>query len=205
MQSNGGLAVVIGLIGGIGSGKSVVAKLLEKHYKAHIINADEIGHQVIQKGTPSYKKIIDYFGAEILNTDGTINRKNLGYLVFNNSQNLKKLNEFTHPFMFKEIELIIHQLCSFQLIVLEAAVMIEAKFYELVDELWFIYSNKDIRIKRLINHRGFSLTEVQSRMKQQYSDEIFQTYADYCIDNSATLEYTLKQIEERLSFIGLGK
>lgn len=195
---------IIGLIGGCGTGKSEVAQILKNNYNAYIITADDIGHDIIKKGTASYDKITKHFGIKILNSEGEINRKILGDIVFSNENELKLLNSFTHPYIYKKIENEIEQIKQnnrHEFIVLEAAVMIEAGLTELVDYTWVITCQMDIRIKRLQEYRNIPLGKIKKIIESQYSLLEYLSYSDYVIDNSEDINSTCNQIDQGIQLI----
>lgn len=189
---------VIGLVGGCGTGKSEVAMLLKNRYHAYILTADEIGHKIILKGTPGYNKVVDYFGKRILDEEGEINRKLLGAIVFNDDQELVTLNTITHPFMYDKIEKTLIGLRSeklYNLVILEAAVMIEAGFIDFLDSLWLVTCTMEKRIERLMSYRGLSLEKIEKIISKQRSEEEYLQYAQIVIDNSFDIAQTLQQIQ----------
>ncbi|MFW6015006.1 MAG: dephospho-CoA kinase [bacterium] len=193
---------VIGLIGGIGTGKSYVADLLEHYFNAYIIKADDVGHKIIKKGTKSYKLIVDYFGLDILDNDKEINRTKLSEIVFKNSSKLKKLNTFTHPYIYEHIKKEITTLKNsykYELIVLEVPLMLESGFNILADELWYVYTRLELRKKRLKLNRNFTDEKIENILSSQLNDEIYKKEADFIINNSYNKEYTLNQIENILN------
>lgn len=192
---------VIGLIGGCGTGKSEVALILNKNHHAHIIIADRIGHELLLKGMPAYDRVVEYFGKDILATDGEVNRKLLGDIVFNNDQELEKLNNFMHPLMYDKINESVEAIkeskqCDF--VVIEAAVMIEAHFIDLVDALWLITSPIEIRIERLMTYRNMSLDKIKMIISKQRTEEEYRKYANIIIDNGLDLSHTSLQIQKEI-------
>lgn len=190
----------IGIIGGVGSGKSLITNLLKKYYNAFIIDADKIGHSIIKKGAKSYNLIVEHFGKDILLNNGEINRKILGNIVFNNKKQLKKLNEFTHPYIYNHIneQIINLKLNQTEFIVIESALLIEIELYRLVNEIWYIYTNIEERKLRLKKTRNYSKEKIKNIIKSQPNDSLYRDYADYIIDNSYTIEYSLRQIQNIL-------
>ncbi|MBC7959406.1 MAG: dephospho-CoA kinase [Vallitaleaceae bacterium] len=194
----------IGLIGGCGTGKSEVSMILRDQYGAYVLDADTIGHELIKKGTSTYKEIVHYFGNQILDTLGEINRKKLGDLVFNDEEKLQKLNQFTHGAMYIEMKNRLNEIKknqSHKWVVIEAAVMIEAHFSDFIDYMWFVTCPIEKRIERLMTHRKMSLEKIQSIFSKQRSDEEFKGYASKTIDNGLNLEHTALQIQEEIDRI----
>lgn len=188
---------VIGLIGGCGTGKSQVAMLLKKHYNAFSIIADGIGHDMILQGLPGYAKVVEHFGKKILDEAGQINRKLLGDIVFNDDQELETLNHIMHPLMYNQIKSQIEEIRAnklYDLVILEAAVMLEAGFSDFVDALWFITCPIDKRIERLMSYRSMSYEKIKIIMSKQRSEEEFRKYAQVIIDNGHDMAHTMLQI-----------
>lgn len=191
--------MVIGITGGVGCGKSTVLNILCNKYNAHIIDADKVAHRLMEPLGQVYEKVRNYFGDEIISEDGNIDRKKLGKIVFNNKEKLEKLNGIVHP-MVKEtiIEEIKGVILSDKnrLIAVEAALFIEAGYMDICDELWYIYTDKNIRIDRLMKSRGYSLEKAESIIANQLTDEEFRKNCQIVIDNSQDEAYTEKQIAE---------
>ena len=140
---------IIGITGGVGSGKSRVLLYLEKKYGATICQADHVAWQLQMPGTVCYRSIVDWFGEGILNADATINRTKLGQIVFADAASLARLNAIMHPAVKKEIRHRIQREAEqgTEFFVLEAALLIEENYDEICDELWYIYSSESVRIQ----------------------------------------------------------
>ena len=187
----------IGIIGGVGTGKSFVSMLIKEHFSAYIIQADKVAHKLMRKDNISYNLIVEYFGSSILDDELEIDRKKLGSIVFNDSNKLEKLNQYTNPYVYKEILKEIKELeqrNSNKYLIVEVPLMIEAGFDDLVDELWYIYSDITTRRKRLKINRSYSDEKINSILKNQLDEKAYEQVADYIIDNSFDEEKTLKQI-----------
>ena len=137
---------VIGITGGVGSGKSEILKILKENYQAEIILADQVAHELMEPGGISYDGIIEYFGSDILNNDRTINRQILGSIVFSDDQKLKKLNEITHGNVNQEIlrrmEFIKHSNPN-AVLVCETALLVGAEYESRFNQLWYIYTKEE--------------------------------------------------------------
>ncbi len=191
--------MVIGITGGVGCGKSTVLDVLNKKYNAHIIDADKVAHRLMEPFGQAYEKVRDYFGDEVISDDGCIDRKKLGQIVFNNKEKLEKLNGIVHPLVKEAIKKEIKAISSSdknKLIAVEAALFIEAGYTDICDELWYIYTDKNIRIERLMNSRGYSVEKAESIIANQLSDEKFRKNCQIVIDNSKDTDYTETQIAE---------
>jgi dephospho-CoA kinase len=180
----------IGLTGGIGSGKTTVAAMLEE-FGATVIHADTVGHETYRPHSEGWERLQASFGATILAPDQTIDRKRLGALVFSDPQALARLNAIVHPLIFAEIQ---RRLASYraaghvQPVVVEAAVLIEANWLPLVDEVWLLLTQRDAVIARLEKQRGLPPSAVDARIAAQLSDAERQRYADVIIHNTGSLE-----------------
>ena len=189
---------VIGLTGGIASGKTTVSNIL-KELGAIIIDADKIAREVVEKGSPALKEIEEHFGREILFENGRLNRKKLGNIVFNDTELLKKLNEIIHPYI---IENIINEINQYRdtynnrVIILDAALLIELNLMDLVEEVWLIAVPEKMHLGRLVEIENISVDQAQKRIYAQISLEDKKKYADLIIDNSKDLAYLQAQIEE---------
>lgn len=193
--------MVIGITGGIGSGKSVVMNVLKEDYHAAIILADSVGHDLMEPGKTIYQELVREFGTGILAEDGTIDRKALSAIVFSDPQLWDTLNRIEHPLIKDEI---LSRIARYQedpavsFIALEAALLIEEDYLPYLDELWFIYVNEETRIKRLAAGRGYSEEKSRNFMKQQLSDQAFREAADRVIDNSGDIDSLRSQLEKEL-------
>jgi dephospho-CoA kinase len=188
---------VIGVTGGVGSGKSVVLSILEEEYGAKTILADLVAHDLMQPGGKSYEEIIAAFGMEILNLNQTIDRQKLGSIVFGDEAKLAQLNAITHPNVKEEIKnriAAIKEAGNASMILLEAALLIEAGYEDVYDELWYIFVKKETRYERLRIGRGYTREKTDSIMANQLSEEVFREHADVVIDNSGSVEETKTQI-----------
>lgn len=180
---------IIGITGGIGSGKSTVARIL-RVLGAKVIDADKIAREVTAKGQPALDEIVEYFGKDILNEDGELDRKKLGKIVFEDKEKLKVLNSITHKYV---IERIINELERLKeenanIIVLDVPLPVEHGFLDVVDEVWLVTANKDTRIKRIMERSGLTYEEVIKRMEAQKSDEEYLKIADEVIYNDGSME-----------------
>lgn len=186
---------VIGITGGIGSGKSLVAKFLSKKYNAHLLIADELGHVVMKPGASGYNKIVGLFGKGILGKDGSINRKKLADIVFNDDKARSGLNSIIHPEVFNYISNYIDNRKNQDgYIILETAIMYETGCDKLCDEVWYVHVPADIRVKRLSDSRGYSEEKSHSIISKQKPDNYFIEKADRVIENSGSIS----SLEEQL-------
>ncbi len=196
---------IIGITGGIGSGKSRVLSYMEEHWNAVICQADHVAWELQKPGQDCYKKIVDHFGTIILNEDGSINRKTLGEIVFRNQRELKILNQIVHPAVKSYILRWIQseRISGCTCFVLEAALLLEGGYKEICDELWYIYAEGTIRRQRLKESRAYTDEKVDAIMASQLSDELFRKQCEIVIDNSGDFDHTCYQIDKEMKRIGL--
>jgi dephospho-CoA kinase len=190
--------LVIGLTGGIGTGKSEVARLLQS-LGAVVINADEVGHEAYAPNSESWHEVVKAFGEEILQPSGQIDRGRLGAIVFSDTQQLDKLNAIMHPRMARmvadKIQLLREQ--GVETVVVEAALLFEAGWNSLVDEVWTTDSLVGLVIERLQARNGMNEEEVRRRIGSQMDSAERIERSDLVVDNSgdvAVLEKTVKAL-----------
>lgn len=189
---------IIGITGGVGSGKSSVLKYLEEVYQATVIEADKVGKLVQQAGNEAYEAIIASFGEESVGHDGELDRAYLAQVIYADEIKRKLMNDIVHPivkaYIAEQIEL--ERTYGTSYVVIEAAILIESKLAEMCDELWYIYADEDVRIKRLMASRNYTEEKCKMIMASQLTEETFRESCQVCIDNSLSHEYTYKQIDE---------
>jgi dephospho-CoA kinase len=190
--------LVIGLTGGIGTGKSEVARLLES-LGAAPINADQIGHEAYTPHSETWNLVVDAFGEGILQESGEIDRRALGGIVFSDPEEMAKLNSIMHPQMASMVTDRIDSLRGdgAEVVVVEAAVLFEAGWETLVDEVWSTDSPVDIVVQRLQAARGISPEEARKRIDSQMDREERLGRSDVVVDNSgdvARLERTVREL-----------
>ena len=190
--------LVIGLTGSIGTGKSAVTGRLEQ-LGAKIINADHVGHDAYTPNSEIWNEVVRAFGEEILEAGGAIDRKKLGALVFADSEQLAKLNAIMHPRMAGMVSDRIEQFRSAgaRVVVVEAALMFEAGWETLVDEVWVVDSPLDLVMKRLYARNGMDQAEVNRRINSQMDIGERLERADEVVDNSGDLS-ALEQVVDSL-------
>lgn len=191
--------MIIGLTGGSGSGKSTVAEILKQHNML-IIDCDKIAHEIILKGNDAYIELINIFGENILDSSKQIDRKKLGNIVFKDKGKLNLLNECTHKHIVNKVKEIIKENLNnkdINAIVIDAPLLIEANLHTIVDEVWAVYADTDIRIQRLIKRDNITLEQAKERLQSQMSWVEMVTYADTIIYNN-NLDDMKKQIDSIL-------
>lgn len=219
-RAGGGIAsgrrrvgMIIGIFGGIGSGKSTVLNILKEEYKAHIIEADKIAHALYLPGEEGYRIVLSLLGEEVLNEDGSLNRKRMGEILFQNSSLLAALNEKIHPRVRERIvEEIRHISADSEnalkeekeekrrqnfvkpLIAVEAALLMP-ELDELFDRKIYIYADRESRIERLAQERNYSREKTLRIMENQPSEEEYRAYCDLEIDNGQSREDIASRIK----------
>ena len=191
---------VIGLTGGIASGKSTVSNMAMM-YSIKVIDADRIAREIVAKGKPALAQIIKFFGNEVVNEKGELDRKVLGKIVFNDREKLEKLNSITHPVIIKEIEKKIQEyrkVRDFSAIILDAALLIETDMRKLVDEVWLVIVDEKIQINRLIQRDGISKNEALRRIRSQMPTSEKIKYADVIIENNGDLVELATKVKKLL-------
>jgi dephospho-CoA kinase len=189
--------LTIGLTGGIGSGKSTVAKMLAD-LGAPSFDADKVGHGIYLPGAPAYDDVIAAFGTGIVAPDGTIDRKKLGPIVFADPAQLKRLEAIVHPRMFQKMGEMVAEMRSKGVtapIVIEAAILIEAHWQPLFDEIWLVVAPREKVVARVEAERGLKPEQTEARIKAQLSDEERRKEASVEIDNSGTIEQLRVKVE----------
>lgn len=176
---------IIGLTGGVGCGKSTVASILKEKYNAKILLTDDLAKASYEKGEKGYIRIKEHFGESILNDSGYIDREKLAKLVFNDEEKLNMLNSLIHPIVWEMVmdEVRIARQKEYQYLVIESAILVEAGYKKVCDEIWFVRSKKDIRIKRLSDTRGYSVEKSESIINNQAKEDVFIKNCDIIIDN----------------------
>ena len=190
---------VIGIVGGMGAGKTTVVSLIKEFKKCFIISCDQIGHDLLVKGHEGYEKVIEAFGVNILSENGDIVRARLGELVFKNQDKLQLLNGITHPLIYKETKRQIESCKNkndVSFIIIDAALLIEMGLVSLTDKVIAVYADDEVRINRIISRQRLTRDQVQERFKVQKKWEEFKSIAHEVIDTSSGLEYTKEQIKD---------
>ncbi len=186
------------LTGGIATGKSVVAMVLEE-LGCYIFQADKEAHCLMEPGKAAYKKIARHFGKTILNEDKTIDRSKLGQRIFSDKKQRQFLNSLIHPMVHKHRMHLINKLekeKKYNIFISEAALTIEAGFAGSFDKIIVVFCGKDIQIRRLMKRDGISEAEARKIIISQISLEEKKKYADYLIDTSDDISSTIEQAEK---------
>lgn len=188
---------VIGLTGGIGTGKSTVSRFLAE-LGALVISADVVGHEAYQPGTEGWRVVVEAFGEQILTPAGDIDRKKLGEIVFQDGAARATLNSIMHPRMYEMVSARIEdrRQQGAKVVVLESPLLVEAGWLPLVDEVWVTIASEANIVQRLKNRSGLSEAETMARIRSQLSSEERLKYADVVINTDVTLEEMKERVAE---------
>jgi dephospho-CoA kinase len=189
--------MIVALTGGVASGKSVVAGILEE-LGCYIDYADRVAHDLMEPEKAAWKKIVVHFGKKILNEDKTVNRSRLGKIIFADEKERRFLNKLIHPLVLENKKEVINRLEKegrYSIYVSEAALTIEAGFADFFDKIIVTYCKKEVQIKRLMERDGISRNQAMTIIKSQMQPEEKLKYADYIIDSSGSLQSTVEQTE----------
>lgn len=189
---------LIGLTGGIASGKSTVSKMLIG-FGGHLIDADKIAREIVEPDKPAWQDIVNKFGDEILLADKTIHRAKLGDIIFSDGELKEYLNSVTHPRIKEEIK---DQIAKYSnkknaILILDIPLLYESGWDKATDENWLVYVNQSVQLQRLMVRNQLSEKQAMNRINSQMLLEDKMKHADYIIDNNGELEYTREQVVSR--------
>lgn len=199
---------IIGVTGGVGSGKTELLHYIEKNYRCRILLADEASHEVMQKGGRIYEPLVALLGSSVLDSSGEINRKEMAARIFSQEELLGRVNALIHPAVREYIlEAVAEERekaaagadDAVDYFFLEAALLIECGYRSVVDEMWYIYCDLAVRRERLKKSRGYSDGKIDSILSSQLTEAEFRSGSDVVIDNSGNLEDAYRQIREALA------
>ena len=200
--------LIIGITGGVGAGKSSILQALKEHCNCKIVLADDVGNLMKEPGQKCYSRIVDLLGEDILQEDKTIDKIKMAQRIFADQSLLNEVNEIIHPAVE---EYILNDIATkkkegnIDVFFLEAALLIEAGYVPYLDELWYIYTEKSVRIKRLKESRAYSDEKIEQIMSKQLSEDEFRKYATFVLDNSHDFDTTFAQIKNQCEFLGIWK
>lgn len=191
---------IIGITGGIASGKSTISDYLtQKGFT--VIDGDKLSRVICEPNEPGWKAIFDGFGTQYFRSDGTLDRKKLGSYVFSDEKALDKLNSIIHPLIINKTLEIIGEHKNEKLVFVDGALLIESGLYKHCDELLLVTADDDIRLERIIKRDKVSIDEAEKRMTAQMSEDEKKKYATHIIDNSLSRENTFIQVDNFLSLM----
>lgn len=191
---------VLGITGGVGSGKSQVLEYLQKEQGAVICQLDAVAKELQQKNGRCYQQIAETFGTEVLAQDGELDREKLAQIVFRKKEKLSVLNEIVHPEVKRQVQKKIaeQKKKGTALFVIEAALLTTAGYEEICDEMWYVYTEEAVRRERLKASRGYTDEKITDMIQSQPAEAVYRSGCSAVIDNSGSFEETKKQIGELL-------
>lgn len=197
---------VIGVTGGVGAGKSEVLRLMEKYFRARVIQADEVGRRLMEPGGATYERILQTFGREFALENGQIDREKLSREIFGSEKKRKILNGIVHPLVHQAIEEEIETLrqdseSSFSCAVVESAILAEGGLADLCDVIWYIHAPEEVRIRRVMETRGYSREKAESVIASQMKEAEYRKICGTVIENGRSLEETREQLRLELGKI----
>lgn len=191
----------IGITGGVGAGKSKILRFIRSHYRCEIYLADETAHLLKLPGTECYQALVKLLGTDILAADGQIDKPAMADRIFRDPELLQAVNDIIHPavrkYLLQKYEEAVRK-GEAELFFVEAALLIECGYGELVDEMWYIHAEESVRYARLMDARGYSEEKIRQIMGRQLTEDAFRINSDFVIDNSGSFEETCRQIEKKL-------
>lgn len=200
-MSGGSPLLTIGLTGGIASGKSVISQMLAAR-GAHVIDVDRVAHETYRAGTRGHAEVVAAFGSQVVGPDGEIDRRVLGGLVFGKPDQLKKLTDIVWPLTRARLEEIKRENADRAgVLVFEAAVLVEAGWLDLVDQVWVVTVPVEVARERLIARNGIDAEQANARIASQISNEERARHATLVIDNSGDLAALERQVEAAWSSV----
>jgi dephospho-CoA kinase len=196
--------LVVGLTGGIASGKTTVARMLKK-MGARIIDADAVSREVMVPQTRCWRQVVKSFGAAVVRTDGAINRKKLAVEVFKHPEKRRLLNRIVHPCIRKRIREMIRCIGREDpaaLVIIDAALLVETGMYKDYDKLVVVAADEDVQLARLVRRNQLSIRDARRRLRAQWPLERKKRVADYVISNQSSLQHTRRQTKALLQELG---
>ena len=193
---------IIGLTGGIGSGKSTIASWF-REWHIPVIVGDKLAREAVNPGSPVLSILADAFGKEILSEEGTLKRRQLGQIVFQDKAKLSRLNQIMHPAIWHLVESRLKACkdAGEKLAVLDMPLLIEAGWQSRVDSVWVVYVSTEVQISRVMKRDGLKRSQVMAIMQNQIPVEEKLSYADVIINNEGSEENTRRQVLQELSKI----
>lgn len=190
--------LIVGLTGGIASGKSTIADMFKRE-GAYIIDIDMISRDVVKPGKPAWQDVVHIFGKEVLNEDQTLNRKKVGDIVFSDAEKRKKLEEIIHPKITAETLMKINEIAKKDnqaIVIIDTPLLIETDKQDTVNKVVLVYTSPQGQIERLVKRDGLSLEDAHKRLTSQMPIENKKKYAHYIINNEEPLKEIQKRVKE---------
>lgn len=192
---------VIGITGGVGSGKSLVADIMIKNHNAYLIETDRIAKEQMMPGGESFSAVVEYFGDEILAPDGTIDRIKLSMIIFKDKEKRLKINSLTHPNVLVTVQRVIEEKKARKDVpycIIETALMIESGYDSICDEVWYVFSPVEIRRQRLKMHRAYTDEKINDIFDSQSSEKAFFDKYNKVIYNDGDILNLEQEVEKLL-------
>lgn len=174
---------IIGVTGSSGSGKSTVTQILEKELKAKTINADEVVKQMQTQGSKYLEKIVELFGKQIIQENGSLNRKKLAQIIFQDKAQKEELDKLTYTYVVEEIKKQVNNTQG-DYVIIDAPLLIESKLNEICDVVIAVISNKEEQMKRICNRDNIEENDAKLRIEAQKDNEFYKKNADYVVENN---------------------
>lgn len=192
---------LIGITGGVGAGKSTILEYIKAHYRCRVYLADQVAHAVKEPGQPCYEALVELLGREVLEENGQIHKGRMAERIFRDENLLEQVNALVHPavraYLLEKIREAREEGWA-ELFFIEAALLIECGYRDIVDEMWYVHAGEDLRSGRLRESRGYSPEKIGQIMGSQLTEKGFRAGSDFVIDNSGTPEESYGQIRRRL-------
>ena len=184
----------IGLIGGSGCGKSTVASLFTEYGLGHI-DCDQVARQVVEPGMPCLAELVDYFGADILQADGRLNRPQLARIAFSSQDQTQALNRITHKYILSYTDRLIEEMIDKPGVIIDAAALAESGYLETCDHVIAVVAPKYKRLRRIMRRDNIHWIAARRRLRAQKKDAFYRSFADYVIYNNKGLDHVKKQVK----------
>ena len=197
--------MIIGLTGVIASGKSLVSSRIRDYHNIPVIDADAVAKSLMRSGMPVYNAVVEAFGREILQNNGEIDSRVLGGIVFADNNKLTLLNNITHPATIKEIITLAdnEEKNGARVVFIESALLLSAGMDKIVDEIWAVIANEDIRIKRLMERNNLSYDEALKRIRAQRDEDKMVSLSSFVIENNKDIQELYIQVDNAISKLGV--
>ena len=188
----------IGVTGGIGSGKSTVLQILHERYGFAVFRTDEIAKELMQPGQKCLGRLRDAFGTRILNSDGTLNKKCYGDLIYGNRELLKLSDSIVHPAVWEAVGMQLSECRKNGVRAVIETALPNRQFYEFCGCVWYVHAEKEVQIERLMCSRGLDRVRCEEIIASQQDEENYREQADAVIENSGTLSETERRVADLL-------
>ena len=191
------MALLAGLTGGMGSGKSLAAEILQE-LGAHIIDADKICRSLVEPEKPAWSDVVGLFGDKILNEDGSLDRKKIAGIIFNDPDKKREMENILHPMVFSEELRVFHNIRQCEndaLVIVDSPLLIESGNYRNMDKVVVVSCDQEIQVRRIVDKGIFSAEEARKRINNQMELKKKLKFADYVLENNSTVEALKIKVE----------